>query len=83
MSYTKGDTYLYRNGDYYVCHECKLTGFEVDGIWMNLSTPVFDTTLEAIDHLREHLKAGHDVPASAFVRLWGEIMRNKDKIVGK
>jgi hypothetical protein len=77
MSYCKGAVYLYRNGNFYVCHDCKLFNSG------RVATPVFDSSLEAIDHLREHLRAGHDIPASAFVRLWGEIMRNKEKVVGK
>jgi hypothetical protein len=77
MSYTKGDVYLYNNGGYWVCHECKLFGPRPIP-----ATPVFETRLEAVDHLREHLKAGHNVEPRAFVRLWREIELNKDNILG-
>jgi hypothetical protein len=32
----------------------------------------FETPREAIEHLKEHLRAGHAVPDRAFERLWEE-----------
>lgn len=77
MSYSKGNVYLYSNGNFYVCHDCKL--FNAGRV----VTPVFDTRLEVVDHLREHLRAGHEVDPHAFVRLWREIELNKEQVIGK
>lgn len=67
MSYCRfsdGDVYLfYHVNGFYDCCGCRL----------NSEKTSFNTPSETLEHLKEHIAAGHDVPGYAIKRLKQEI----------
>lgn len=67
MSYcrfSEGDVYMYYGAAGYECCGCRL---------VDQHTHVsFETPRGAIEHLKEHLREGHEVPMRAFKGLWEE-----------
>lgn len=73
MSYCRffsgSDVYMYPHaGGFIVCSACQLENNDFSG-----DSPRFFTRTEALEHLREHEEAGHNVPDSAIQRLEREI----------
>lgn len=68
MSYARfsnGDVYVYSTGDDWVCCSCKLSP--------SRETVVFDSRLDLLKHLVQHVETGHRVPSYALDRLQSEI----------
>ena len=74
MSYCRfgeGDVYMYGMSDGICCCACLLSPTKgLFGLGFDMS---FDGADEALDHLFEHRKAGHDVPEYAIARLTREV----------
>lgn len=69
MSYCRldedSDVYMYSHiGGFIECCVCKIS---------NRYSEKFDTSKDALDHLYEHIEAGHKVPEYALKRLREEI----------
>jgi len=76
MSYCRfgedSDIYFLATGEGFQCCWC---GFDKYG------KDIFKTRLDALNHLVEHIKAGHKVPDYAFERLQQEIMEELEETI--
>lgn len=75
MSYCRfsdGDVYMYAQFDgKIICCACKLTSAK--DRWGNADDIMLNSSKEALNHLKEHIYAGHKVPKYATDRLKEEI----------
>lgn len=79
MSYCRfgeGDVYLVMTSELQ-CMACRL----IDEPLRYSETIVFTTRTEAIEHLQDHVDAGHKVPKHAFARLRREKKTMGDSLV--
>lgn len=80
MSYTRfsedSDTYTLSAMAGYICVSCRL--LPIDG-GNNFDNATFVTMRELVEHMLEHIKAGHKVPRGELKRLYREAKDKKEE----